>query len=151
MANYWWTFYSDRTRKHEKYWYGLQKTVWKHLKDIKTTTTTTKDRYTSTCLVPLNCSRICASWGIFLSPKGFFLSLLLLFFLYLNCIQLLRKVFHHLFLLKAEWWRKHFAEHRVSGSDDTGWQLSWSFLVVRHSQLVRNPFCLHFFFVNNSH
>ena len=35
---------------------------------------------THTCLIPLDCSRIWASLGIFLSPKCYFSSLLLLFF-----------------------------------------------------------------------
>ena len=56
---------------------------------------------THTCLVPLDCSRICASLGIFKSQALLFVSASS-FFLYLTCIQFLRKVFQRLFLLKAE-------------------------------------------------
>ena len=48
---------------------------------------------THTCLVPLDCSRICASLGIFYVPNATFR---------LTCIQFLRKVLQRLFLLKTE-------------------------------------------------
>ena len=49
------------------------------------------------------------------SPKCYFSSLLLPFFLYFTWIQFLRKVFQRHFLLKADYylWRKHFAKQRV--------------------------------------
>ena len=75
---------------------------------------------THTCLVLLDFSRICASLGIFLSPKRY-LSYLL--FLYFTCIQFLRNVFQRLLLHKAEYCQKHFAKQRVSCGDDTRWQL----------------------------
>ena len=69
-----------------------------------------KKTNTHTCLVPLDCSKICASLGIFLSPKRYISSLLLFFLLYLTCKQFLRKGFQRLFLFKAEYWRKNFAK-----------------------------------------
>ena len=49
---------------------------------------------THTCLVPLDCSRICASLGIFLSPKRYFSSLLLLFFFILILYSFFEKFFN---------------------------------------------------------
>ena len=48
---------------------------------------------TPTCLVPLDCSRICASLGIFYVPNATFR---------LTFIQFLRKLLQRLFLLKTE-------------------------------------------------
>ena len=49
------------------------------------------------------------------SPKCYFSSLLLPFFLYFTWIQFLRNVFQRHLLLKADYylWRKHFAKQRV--------------------------------------
>ena len=77
---------------------------------------------THTCLVPLDCSMISASLGIFFPLALLFVSVSFLF-LYLNFIQFLRKAFQRLSLLKAEQWRKHFAKRRVSHNDETRWQL----------------------------
>ena len=51
-----------------------------------------KKSHTHTCLVPLDCSRICANLGIFKSQSLYFVSAFS-FFLYLTCIQFFRKVF----------------------------------------------------------
>ena len=48
---------------------------------------------THTCLVPLDCSRICASLGVFYVANATFR---------LTCIQFLRKVLQRLFLLETE-------------------------------------------------
>ena len=49
---------------------------------------------THTCLVPLDCSKICASLGIFSSPKGYISSLLLPFFLILLVYSFFEKFFN---------------------------------------------------------
>ena len=54
-----------------------------------------------TCLVPLDCSRICASLGNFQVINAAF-RICFFFLLYLTCIHFLRKAFQRLLLLKAE-------------------------------------------------
>ena len=49
---------------------------------------------THTCFVPLDCLKICASLGIILSPKRYFLSLLLLLFFILIVYSFFEKVFN---------------------------------------------------------
>ena len=82
-----------------------------------------------TCLERLEFSMICTSLDFFESQT------LVLFsdfsvFLYLTCKQFLWNVFQRLHSLKAELWRKHLAKQQVSRSNDTRWQLLWSFLAV---------------------
>ena len=57
---------------------------------------------THTCLVSVDCSKICASLGIFLSPKRYTSSLLLFFFSLSYLYTVSSKNFQRLFLLKAE-------------------------------------------------
>ena len=54
---------------------------------------------THTCLVPLDCSKICAQFRPFFQTLYFVSAS---FLLYLTCLRVLRKVFNVFFLFKAE-------------------------------------------------
>ena len=59
---------------------------------------------THTCLVPLDCSKICASLGIFLSPKHYISSLPLLFFFILPVYSFFAKFFD---VFSCSWQNNH--------------------------------------------
>ena len=102
-----------------------------------------------TCLEPLDCSRNCASLGIFKSQTLLFVSASSFFFILLVS-SFFEKIFN-VFTCSKRNNDEHiiFEEQRVCRSDDTRWQLLWSFLAVYrhefgHSQCVKNSFCLRF-------
>ena len=76
---------------------------------------------THTRLVPLDCSRICASLRYFSSP-------LLLFFFFILLVNSLFEKFFNVFTCSKQNNGKYFAKQRVSCSDNTRSQLLWSFL-----------------------
>ena len=97
----------------------------------------------------LTLSRICASLGIFRSQTLLFVSASSFFF-FLLVNSFFEKFFNVFTCSKRNIGENIiFEEQRVCRSDDTRWQLLWSFLAVyirefRHSQDVKNSFCLRF-------
>ena len=87
---------------------------------------------THTCLVPLDYVRGFVLVKAFFKsqPKCYFSSLLLPFFFVFLVYSSVRNIFERLFLLKAEYWRKHFVNQRVFLNHDTRWQLLWRFIIV---------------------
>ena len=75
----------------------------------------TEKRKRHTCLVPFDCSRICASLDIFKSS-------LLLFFFFILCTASPKR-FSTPSLAKSRIIAKTFSKLRVSRSDKTRWQL----------------------------
>ena len=85
---------------------------------------------TRTCLVPLECSRICTSLGIFWVPKRYFSSLPLLFFFILIALYTVSSnSFSTSFLAQSRIMAKTFCKS-ASLSYETRWQLLLRFLVV---------------------
>ena len=106
-----------------------------------------KRRKTDTCtgLVPLDCSRIFASLGIFLSPKRYFSSLLRLLFFILIVYSVVEKFFNVFSCSKQingdsilQNGESFIAmKHDGSCCED--------FLKFRHSKVVKSSFCPRFF------
>ena len=95
---------------------------------------------THTCLVPLDCSRICVKF----SSKCYFLSLLLLFF-FILLVYIFSKKFFNASTFSKQNNRKNIlqnCESLVAMTHDGN--CCEDFLQFRHSQVVKNSFCLLF-------
>ena len=95
-----------------------------------------------TCLVPLDCSRICAIFRHSLSPKRYISSLLLLFSLsYLFTVS--SKSFQRLSCSKQNNGER-FGKKASLVVDAMATSCCEDFLYFRHSQVVKSFFCLRF-------